>query len=166
MEDQDPVIEAAEYRRVLGHFPTGVTIVTANGPDGPTGVAIGSFASISLDPPLVGFFIGLSSTSWGPIRETGAFCVNVLCHDQLELCGTMASKADDKFSGYLWEPAPGSGSPVLPDVHGFIDCRLEQVVTAGDHELVIGRVLHLETRRDEAPLIFYRGQYGTFASSR
>lgn len=161
--DQDPVIEASELRRVLGHFPTGVTVVTANGDGGPLGVAIGSFTSISLDPPLVGFFIGLDSTSWGPIRATGSFCVNVLCHDQLELCGTMASKADDKFSGIPWDPAPVSGSPVLPDVHGFIDCRVEDVVSAGDHELVVGRVLHLETRRDEPPLIFYRGRYGSFA---
>ena len=163
--DQDPVIEPGEFRRVLGHFPTGVTVVTASGADGPLGVAIGSFASISLEPPLVGFFIGLSSTSWGPIREAGSFCVNILCEDQLELCGTMASKADDKFSGILWDPAPVSGAPVLPDVHGFIDCRLEDVVTVGDHELVIGRVLHLETRRDEAPLIFYRGRYGSFTPS-
>ena len=161
MED-DPVIDGAEFRRVLGHFPTGVTIVTANGDDGPLGVAIGSFASISLEPPLVGFFIGLESTSWGPIRDTGSFCVNILCHDQLELCGTMASKSDDKFSGIPWDPAPVTGSPVLPEVHGLIDCRLDHVIPAGDHELVVGRVVHLETRRDESPLIFYRGQYGTF----
>ena len=163
--EEDPVIDGAEFRRVLGHFPTGVTIVTANGDDGPLGVAIGSFCSISLDPPLVGFFIGLSSTSWGPIRETGSFCVNILCHDQLQLAGVMASKSDDKFSGLLWDPAPVSGSPVLPEVHGYIDCRLDQVVPAGDHELVIGRVLHLETRRDDPPLIFYRGQYGSFTTS-
>lgn len=163
--DQDPVIEPGEFRRVLGHFPTGVTVVTANGDNGPLGVAIGSFSSISLEPPLVGFFIGLSSTSWGPIRDTGSFCVNILCHDQLSLSGTMASKTDDKFSGILWDPSPVSGSPVLPDVHAFIDCRLEDVTTVGDHELVVGRVLHLETRRDdESPLIFYRGQYGSFAS--
>jgi 3-hydroxy-9,10-secoandrosta-1,3,5(10)-triene-9,17-dione monooxygenase reductase component len=160
--EQEPVIESSEYRRVLGHFPTGVTVVTANGADGPLGVAIGSFASISLEPPLVGFFIGLSSTTWAPMREAGSFCVNMLCHDQLELCGTMASKADDKFSGIMWEPSPVTGSPILPDVHGFIDCRLEQVVAAGDHELVVGRVLHLETRRDEPPMVFYRGRYGTF----
>jgi 3-hydroxy-9,10-secoandrosta-1,3,5(10)-triene-9,17-dione monooxygenase reductase component len=160
--EQEPVIESSEYRRVLGHFPTGVTVVTANGADGPLGVAIGSFASISLDPPLVGFFIGLSSATWAPMREAGSFCVNMLCHDQLELCGTMASKADDKFSGIMWEPSPVTGSPILPDVHGFIDCRLEEVVAAGDHELVVGRVLHLETRRDEPPMVFYRGRYGTF----
>jgi flavin reductase (DIM6/NTAB) family NADH-FMN oxidoreductase RutF len=165
MEDQDPVIEGSEFRRVLGHYPTGVTVVTAAGPHGPHGVAIGSFASISLEPPLVGFFIGLDSTSWGPIRDTGSFCVNILCHDQLELCGTMASKSDDKFSGIPWTPAPVSGSPVLPDVHGFIDCRIEQVLPAGDHELVMGRVVHLETLRDDPPLIFYRGRYGTFGTA-
>jgi 3-hydroxy-9,10-secoandrosta-1,3,5(10)-triene-9,17-dione monooxygenase reductase component len=163
--EQDPVVEPTEFRRVLGHFPTGVTVVTASTSDGPQGVAIGSFASISLEPPLVGFFIGHNSTSWPAMADSGSFCVNVLCHDQLELCGTMASKADDKFSGIMWEPAPVSGSPVLPDVHGFIDCRLEQVVDTGDHALIIGRVVHLETRREIEPLVFYRGQYGTFTAS-
>ncbi|MEM7273427.1 MAG: flavin reductase family protein [Actinomycetota bacterium] len=163
MADDGPQIDSADFRQVLGHFPTGVTVVTAAGPDRPVGVAIGSFVSISLDPPLVGFFLGTESGSWPPLQAAGHFCVNVLCQDQIELCGVMASKADDKFDGVDHHPAPGSGAPVLPDIHAMIDCAIDQVVPAGDHNLIIGRVLALETRRDAPPMVFYKGSYGSFS---
>ncbi len=161
--DQSPEIDSGDYRTVLGHLPTGVTVVTAAGADRPIGVAIGSFVSISLDPPLVGFFLGTGSGSWKPMEESGHFCVNILCQDQMELCGVMASKADDKFEGVDYEVAPGSGAPILPDIHAMIDCRIHEVVEAGDHNLIIGRVLSLEPRRDAPPMVFYKGQYGSFA---
>ena len=160
-QDDHPTIDPADFRTVLGHFPTGVTVVTAAGEDRPVGVAIGSFASISLDPPLVGFFLGTGSGSWKPMEAAGHFCVNVLCADQQELCGTMASRADDKFDGVAWEPA-GTGAPILPDVHAIIDCTIDQAVELGDHYLVVGRVQSLETRRDAPPMVFYKGQYGSF----
>lgn len=157
-------IDPADYRRVLGHFPTGVTVVTAQPDTGPIGVAIGSFASISLDPPLVGFFLGTSSNSGAGIEAAGHFCVNVLASDQLELCGVMASKAPDKFDGVEVTPAPSTGAPVLPGVHAMIDCSLEQVIELGDHNLIVGRVQHLHA--DDAgattPMVFHKGQYGTF----
>ncbi len=159
----EPVIESADFRRVLGRFPTGVTIVTAVGDDGPVGVAIGSFASISLDPPLVGFFLGTTSSSGPVITTAGSFCVNVLAHDQLELCGRMASKSPDKFDGVEWSPAPGSGAPVLPGAHAIIDCRVDQIVRLGDHDLIVGRVVHLDADDDAAgPMVFHQGRYGTF----
>lgn len=161
--DLNPEIDSGEYRNVLGHLPTGVTVVTAAGADRPIGVAIGSFVSISLDPPLVGFFIGTGSGSWKPMEESGHFCVNILCQDQMELCGVMASKSDDKFAGLDCEIAAGSGAPILPDVHAVIDCRIQEVVDAGDHYLVMGRVLSLEPKRDAPPMVFYKGQYGSFA---
>lgn len=161
--DHGPDIDSGDFRNVLGHLPTGVTVVTAAGADRPIGVAIGSFVSISLDPPLVGFFLGTGSGSWKPMEETGHFCVNILCQDQQQLCGVMASKAADKFEGVDWLPAPGSGAPVLPDIHAMVDCRIDRVVEAGDHNLVIGRVLSLEPRRDAPPMVFYKGQYGSFA---
>lgn len=162
MADDNPVIDPSAFRLVLGHFPTGVTVVTANGPDGPVGVAIGSFASISLDPPLVGFYLGTESSNSPGLLAAGHFCVNVLSHDQGELCAVMASKADDKFDGVDYEPAAGSGAPVLPDIHAYIDCRIDQVIELGDHNLIVGRVLGLEHRREVLPLVFYKGQYGTF----
>ncbi len=159
----DALIDPADFRRVLGHFPTGVTVVTSGSSSNPVGVAIGSFASISLDPPLVGFFLGTNSGSGAVIKETGAFCVNVLNQDQLDLCGLMASKADDKFSGVAWTPSPSTGCPVLPEIHAVIDCRLDQVVLLGDHELIVGRVEHLDTvEGDGNPMVFHKGRYGTF----
>lgn len=164
-QQADPAVDPAEYRRVLGHFPTGVTVVTAQGPDRPVGVAIGSFASISLDPPLVGFFLGKESNSWPPMQASGHFCVNVLGSDQRELCGIMASKSDDKFSGIFTSEGHFSGAPILPDVHAVIECRISDVVDTGDHILVIGRVLALSTPNGESdPMVFYKGQYGSFGS--
>lgn len=160
----DPVIESGEYRQVLGHFPTGVTVVTANGADSPVGVAIGSFVSISLDPPLVGFFLGTESTSWPSIEASGHFCVNVLRSDQQELCGVMASKGDDKFVGVDTTPASHSGAPILPGAQAVIDCRIDQIVPTGDHNLIIGRVLSLSASEDvdTGPMVFFKGQYGSF----
>jgi flavin reductase (DIM6/NTAB) family NADH-FMN oxidoreductase RutF len=158
---EDPQIDTDEFRRVLGHFPTGVTVVTACDEGGPVGMAIGSFASVSLDPPLVAFFVGKDSGSWARIERCGHFCVNVLAHDQLEVCATMAARGDDKFADVLWKRA-GSGSPVLKEVIAAIDCRIENVHEGGDHWIVVGRVLELDTHRDASPLLFYRGSYGTF----
>lgn len=159
---EETKIESADYRSVLGQFPTGVTVVTSLADDGPKGVAIGSFASISLDPPLVGFFLGTDSSSGEAIKEAGHFCVNILALDQKELCGVMASRSAEKFDGVEWTPAPGSGAPILPGTNAVIDCRLDQVIELGDHNLIVGRVLHLETTGESDPMIFFKGQYGTF----
>ncbi len=147
---------------MLGHFPTGVTVVTALGDDGPAGVAIGSFASISLDPPLVGFFLGTTSTSGAAIESAGAFCVNILAADQLELCGVMASKSPTKFDGVDWTPAPVSGAPILAGCVGFIDCSAERVVELGDHNLIVGQVRALDASDVSSPMVFHTGRYGRF----
>lgn len=163
-DSQDPTIDSGDFRKVLGNFPTGVTVVTALGADRPIGVAIGSFASVSLDPPLVGFFLGTQSGSWPPMEAAGHFCVNVLRADQMELCGVMASKSDAKFEGVETTPAPWSEAPVLPGIQAFIDCRIEQVIELGDHNLIVGRVMHLDMGPDgdAGPMVFFQGQYGTF----
>lgn len=162
----DPVIDPGDFRRVLGHFPTGVTVVTTDGEPGagrPAGVTIGSFTSISLDPPLVGFYIGSGAGTRDAVELAGHFCVNILADDQQELSNRMASKDDDKFDGITYELSE-TGSPILPDVLGIIDCRIHQVVEAGDHDLIIGRVLNLSVRREGRPLLFFKGQYGSFAT--
>ncbi|MFV0523107.1 MAG: flavin reductase family protein [Acidimicrobiales bacterium] len=166
MSDQDhpehAAIDPDDFRRVLGHLPTGVTVVTANGPDGPVGVAIGSFASISLDPPLVGFFLGVDSSSRAGIEAAGHYTVNILTADQGPVSGVMASKEPDKFDGIDHSPAPYSGAPVLPQVHAMIDCSLDQVITLGDHVLMVGRVQHLTSGEESEPMVFYKGSYGSF----
>jgi flavin reductase (DIM6/NTAB) family NADH-FMN oxidoreductase RutF len=155
--------DSTRFRHVLGHFPTGVVVVTAAPPSGPVGFTIGSFTSVSLDPPLVGFFPGKASTTWPGIEEAGSFCVNVLAAHQGDLCWLFAKERDDKFDDCPWEPSPSTGSPLLPGVVAWIDCDIEHVVDAGDHWFVLGRVLELDIA-DEAgePLLFFRGKLGGF----
>lgn len=157
------VIEGGTFRHVLGHYPTGVCVVTAIEPEGSkTGMVVGSFSSVSLDPPLVGFFPDKGSTSWPRIERAGRFCVNVLAGDQRDLCRRFAAKGDDKFAD-LSHSVSANGSPVLEDVVAWIDCTLDAVHEAGDHWLVLGRVQALDIVRPEQPLLFFRGQYGQFA---
>lgn len=157
-----PAIEPAKYRQVLGHFPTGVTVITAADDSTPVGMAVGSFSSVSLDPPLVAFFAAKTSSSWPKIRAAGTFCVNILAEDQEDVCRRFASKDDDKFAGLGWRPT-GLGSPLLDGVLAWIDCEIESVSEAGDHDCVMGRVRDLEVGHDGAPLVFFRGGYGRFA---
>lgn len=159
----DPVIDGAVYRRVLGHYPTGVCVVTATLSDGTrAGMVVGSFTSVSLDPPLVGFFPDVSSTSWPKIKQAGKFCVNILASDQQELCRRFSAKGDDKFTGVSHRISV-NGSPVLDNVVAWVDCNLDAVHEAGDHYIVLGRVQELDIERPEQPLLFFRGSYGGFA---
>ena len=155
-------LDGAHFRQVLGHFPTGVTVITADGADGPVGLAVGSFTSVSLVPPLVAFCPDKGSLSWSKIKAAGSFCVNVLAEDQEVLCRTFASKGADKFEGIGWEPT-STGSPKLAGVLAWIDCTIEAVHDAGDHEICVGRVQEMDVGVEPAgPLVFYRGGYGRF----
>lgn len=155
-------IDPALFRRVLGHYPTGVTVVAALTPEGrPVGLAIGSFFSVSLDPPLVGFCVAKTSSSWPKIEAAGRFGVTVLAEDQHETSDRFASKVADKFEGEVWHPAPVTGSPLLENGINHIDCTLHAVYEGGDHLVVLGRVQHLDVARDDTgPLLFYKGGYG------
>jgi 3-hydroxy-9,10-secoandrosta-1,3,5(10)-triene-9,17-dione monooxygenase reductase component len=161
-----PVYQA--FRTVLGHVPTGVTVITAMTADGPVGMAVGTFSSISLDPPLVGFFVAKTSTTWPSIRSADGFCANVLGGQQQALCQTFARSGGDKFADVDWELTP-AGMPLLERVVAWVDCRIEQVYDAGDHELCIGRVHDLDTSAHDGlvdgPLVFYRGDFGTLSES-
>ena len=157
-----PPFDEGRFRQVLGHFTTGVTVVTAAASDGPVGLAVGSFASVSLDPALVAFFPKRESTSWPKIEASGHFCVNVLAEAQEDVCRRFASKGDDKFRGLGWHTA-GSGAPILEGILAWIDCDIEGVTEAGDHYYVLGRVRDLAVVHDGAPLLFFRGGYGRFA---
>jgi flavin reductase (DIM6/NTAB) family NADH-FMN oxidoreductase RutF/DNA-binding IclR family transcriptional regulator len=155
--------DAMRFRQVLGQYPTGVCVITAIGPDnGPVGMSVGSFTSLSLDPPLVAFMPDKKSTSWPKIRHGKSFCVNVLSAEQEPLCRQFASRGSDKFADIPWRPA-GSGSPVIEGVVAWIDCDVERVDDAGDHEIVIGRVRALDVAGASLPLLFFRGGYGRFS---
>lgn len=148
------------FRHVLSHVPTGVVVVAGEDAGGPAGLAVGSFASISLEPPLVGFFCDRASTSWPLVRETGGFCVNVLAHDQGDVSARFARKGGAKFAGLPYSPSPHTGSPVLEGVLAWIDCEIEREVELGDHMLVVGATLELAVADDPGhPLVFFRGGY-------
>lgn len=149
-------IDPAHYRTVLGHFPTGVTVVAGSVDGAPVGLAIGSFFSVSLEPALVGFCVGRNSTSWPSIRDTGSFCVNVLGADQEDVSRKFAGP--EKFTGVGWSAA-ASGSPRIDGVLAWIDCDLDAVHDAGDHLIVVGAVRELEIGHPGAPLVFFRGGY-------
>lgn len=157
-----PPVDSAWFRRVLGQYPTGVVVVTAMDDDGkPAGMAVGSFTSVSLDPPLVAFLPDKTSSTWPRIRTAGRFCANVLGAHQESVCRTFAAKSADKFQGLRWRLSE-SGCPVLDDVVAWIDCDIEAVHDAGDHDIVIGRVRGLDIERQGLPLLFFQGGYGRF----
>jgi 3-hydroxy-9,10-secoandrosta-1,3,5(10)-triene-9,17-dione monooxygenase reductase component len=148
------------FREVLGHFATGITVVTAMEEGVPVGFTCQAFTSLSLDPPMVALAPAKTSTSWPRMVKAGAFCVNILAEDQEALCRTFAVSGGDKFVGVSWHLG-AAGTPVLDGVLAWIECALESVSDAGDHELVTGRVLGLDATRG-SPLIFYRSGYGRF----
>lgn len=159
-----PAVDSARFRQVLGHFPTGVTVITAATDDGPAGLAVGSFFSVSLDPPLVAFCAAKTSTSYPKIEAAGHFVVNILAEDQEDVCRVFASKGTDKFDGIGYRASPGAGAPVITGVLGWIDCEIDAVHEAGDHWIVVGRVLDLEVTHEGGPLVFFRGGYGRVTS--
>ena len=152
--DQD----TAEFRQVLGHFCTGVTVITTSAPEGPAGFACQAFAALSLEPPLVLFCPSRTSATWPLIERAGHFCANVLADGQQELARRFGSSGGDKFAGVPWSPSP-SGAPVLAGALTWVECAVEAIHEAGDHYLVVGRVTGLGLCRAGKPLLFYRGRY-------
>lgn len=160
-DDPAAVAAAGRFREVLGRFASGVTVVTATSGDEPVGMTCQSFASVSLDPPLVLFVPAKTSRAWPLIQRSGTFCVNLLGADQVEVSDTMASRGVDKFAGLRWTPTAATGSPLLEGVLGYVDCTVHAVHEAGDHYVVIGRVLDLAATETGDPLLYFQGAYRT-----
>lgn len=155
--------DSAAFRHVLGHYPTGVCLITSMAEDDkPVGLVVGSFTSASLDPPLVAFFPGRQSTSWQRIQATDRFCVNILAEHQQALCRTFTAPVADRFAGTDYRLSQ-SGLPILEDIVAWIECDLHSVQDAGDHFVVLGRVRTLNVERPGPPLLFFQGGYGQFA---
>jgi 3-hydroxy-9,10-secoandrosta-1,3,5(10)-triene-9,17-dione monooxygenase reductase component len=149
------IIDDRHFRAVLGHFSTGVVIITAD-ENGPVGMTAQSVVSLSLHPPLVLFCPAKTSTSWPHIRDAGSFCVNILADDQEALCAGFARSGGDKFQGVEWRPGV-TGAPVINGVLAHIECNIATVYPGGDHDIVIGRVIALDIQRDAPPMLFFRG---------
>jgi 3-hydroxy-9,10-secoandrosta-1,3,5(10)-triene-9,17-dione monooxygenase reductase component len=157
-------MDTDRFRQVLGHFCTGVTVVTAVESGGPVGFACQAFAALSLDPPLVLFCPGGKSYSWQRIERSGRFCVNVLAAGQENISRVFGTTGVDKFANVSWK-ASAVGSPVIDGCLTWIDCSIVSATEAGDHFIVIGEVNTLGPVRDEQPLLFYRGRYTTASTA-
>ena len=157
-------IDHTTFREVLGHFPTSVVAVTSvDSVQRPVGMAVGSFTSVSLTPPLVAFFPDKGSSTFPHIQESGRFCVNLLGDSQHEVCRMLSVKGGDKFARLSWRPAP-SGAPIIDGALAWIDCAIDSVSAAGDHHLVLGEVTSLAVvGAEHSPLIFFRGAYERLA---
>jgi 3-hydroxy-9,10-secoandrosta-1,3,5(10)-triene-9,17-dione monooxygenase reductase component len=156
--DPDP----AAFRQVLGHFCTGVTVITTADAGRPAGFACQSFAALSLDPPLVLFCPSRTSGTWPRIERAGHFCANVLASDQRELARIFGGRGADRFAGVRWSPSP-SGAPILDGALTWVGCTVETAQEAGDHYVVTGRVTELGACRAGQPLLFYRGRFSATA---
>lgn len=165
MTDPQPTattIDAAMFREVLGHYPTGVTIVTGTAPDGEhLAMIVGTFTAVSLDPPLVAFLPQRSSKTFARLSECDSLCINVLTGEQEEVSRTIVSRWENKLDGIDWFPSP-SGDPVLADSLAWLDVRLEQSIDAGDHVIAMCRIVDMKVNNPVAPLIFFQGGYGSF----
>jgi len=159
-------VSSARFREVMGHFGTGVTIVTGMDGDEPVGFTCQSFMSLSLDPPLIAIAPGKSSTSWPRIAPGGRFCVNMLSEKQEALCRDFAvsgAEKGDKFRGVGWKPGPDQ-VPVLEEALAWVGCRVLETHDAGDHEIIVGEVIDTGVETTSRPLLFYRGGFGRFQS--
>lgn len=157
--DADEKARTRRYRDVMGAFPSGVTIVTTQGEDGPVGFTCQSFYSVSIDPPLVSFSIARTSKSLAAVRASGRVVINFLGAAQRHLSAQFARSGTDKWSGVAWTPAADNGSPVLDEVTGWVAGDIEREIEAGDHLIFLVRVSALHTAPDVEPLVFHRGSY-------
>ncbi|MCP3723097.1 flavin reductase family protein [Paraburkholderia sp. CNPSo 3272] len=160
-----PAFDSAEFRRALGAFVTGVTVVTTIQPDGsPRGFTANSFTSVSLDPPLILVCIAKTASSYAVFSQTRRFAVSVLAEDQQQVSGVFASKAADKFAQVPWSTRK-TGAPVMDGAAASFDCTTHEVVDAGDHIILIGRVVDF-VQTSSTPLGYCRGAYVNFSLSQ
>jgi 3-hydroxy-9,10-secoandrosta-1,3,5(10)-triene-9,17-dione monooxygenase reductase component len=153
-----------DFRTTLGHFASGIVIIAARHEGRPVGLSIQSFASLSLDPPLVSLSVSVSSRTWPAIAETGQFCASILSADQEDLCRRFAVSGADKFAGVPWSPSPRTDSPRVDGALAWVDCGIRSVYQAGDHWLIVADVLDLGRGSPSGPpLLFYQGGFGTLS---
>ncbi len=163
--DIDRVIDKGLFREVMGHYPTGVAVVTGRADDGELlALVVGTFSSVSLEPPLVSFMPMKTSKSFDKLRRCDSVCINILGGEQEELVSTIARRWENKFDGIDWFASP-SGDPVLEQSVAWIDARITNTVDAGDHWIVLCGVDDMAVTNPVAPLIYFQGGYGSFVST-
>ncbi len=153
------MVDQARFREVMGHFPTGVAIVTASGPHGPAGLTTNAFTALSLDPLLVLVCFDNDSRTLRVVEESRRFAVNVLRAGQEDLARVFASKriAREKFEAATHKVA--HGVPVLNDALAWLACDLQALHPGGDHTIGVGAVTHVDADPSGSPLVFTKGGY-------
>jgi flavin reductase (DIM6/NTAB) family NADH-FMN oxidoreductase RutF len=157
-------IDPRAFRDVMGHYPTGVVVVTATVDGSPVGMVVGTFSSVSLDPPLVSFMPMTTSASYATLRSADSVCISVFAHDQIAACRTLASKDPDKFGKVEWETSP-YGAPQISGAVAHIHGRISHEIEAGDHFITLVAVDDLAVVRPTTPLLFFQGGYGGFSTT-
>lgn len=159
---ESPHIDASTFRHVLGHYPTGVTVVTGIAEDGEQlAMVVGTFTSVSLDPPLVAFLPMKGSRTFEAMRRCRTLCINVLTGEQEQMGRTIAGRRENKLEGLPWRHSP-HGSPILERSMAWLDVTLTNTIDAGDHWIAMCSVLDLGVGEASPPLIFFQGGYGRF----
>jgi 3-hydroxy-9,10-secoandrosta-1,3,5(10)-triene-9,17-dione monooxygenase reductase component len=151
--------DAGLFRHVLGHYPTGVAVITAQTPSGPVGLSMNSFTSVSLQPPLVLFCPALASGTWPQLREVGDIAINVLSAGQQSVSRLFASRGADRFAEVSWSPGT-NGAPLFEDALGWLECSVQAEYPAGDHTVVMAEIVRMGVHTEIGePLVFFRGAY-------
>ena len=152
-------VEPQRFRDVMGHFATGVTVVTASDDDGPVGMTANAVCSLSLEPLLALVCFANGGRTLRVVRKTRRFGVNVLANGQEDLAHLFASKIaeDEKFAGV--QHSVHDGIPVIEGTLAWVGCTLQQLVPGGDHTIGIGAVTAAEKAQEREPLIWFRGEY-------
>ena len=155
-------LDATEYRKVVGTFATGVSVITTGSNGTSHAITVNSLTSVSLDPTLVLVCLDSNSRALAEIEKSGVFNVNILGEHQEEVSRTFASRLHDHSVGESYAVGV-TGAPLLQDCLAYLHCRLERKFEAGDHIILLGVVEHAELGRDARPLLFYRGRYSALA---
>ncbi|MEV4219069.1 flavin reductase family protein [Nonomuraea sp. ATR24] len=159
-----PVVDADRFRQALAVHAAGVVVITAQNAGVPVGLTATSFSSVSLEPPLVSFYVDRSSTTWPALRAAGHFAVNVLAGDQADVASRFARKGVDRFAEPTrWRPGP-LGAPLLLDVSAHLVCLPYEIRDVGDHVLVVGLVAEAGVRSAARPLLYHQGRFGRFTA--
>ena len=153
-------IEPSRFREALGHFASGITVITSQLDGEPLGFTCQSFYSVSMSPPLVSFSVMSRSASYPKIRQAGRFAVNILSGDQVGISDQFASRGADKWRGVEWGESP-LGNPLIGGSLHWLDCEIHAEHVAGDHLIVIGEVKAISRPRvsETQPLLYFKGQY-------
>lgn len=160
------VIEPFHFREALGHYASGITVITAQIDDELVGFTCQSFYSVSVSPPLVSFSVMSTSGSYPIIRKAGRFAVNILSADQIHISNQFAKRGTDKWLGIGWEHS-AQGNPLIDDCLYWIDCEIHAEHVVGDHFVIIGEVKEIRAQEESQvkPLLYFKGQYCSLHSS-